>query len=227
MKKFICLLALLFLSGISAFLQGSEVVLHKNRLVTSGGKEVYVFPNNNLRFSLRGGLCLYGHFYIGTRAGYYSYARVRNAISYPLPGVWSFKGDFPANKQGGVMQITSTVEHTPMGWLEMTSSWRSPEPADAKDMFYNFYAPIKLYQNKKVRINGKFYTIKNISKYGIFNAVIKDPEVTFYPGEPREIRISAVGRCRIVLSSTKGKEAQVRFYPVQGSSRVDLVVKFQ
>lgn len=186
------------------------------------GHNYVQYPQTRVRFLNNGWMVLqrenkmfsHGSWVISTPAGYYSFGNVKNSLKNPSEGVWEFKADFPADKEKNLITFRQNMEMNPIGLLDVGISWESKNPKGNKGSFYNIGIAMKEIENRDILIGKERFTVKNIQKYGVFNKIYENVEVTFFAwDEKRCFKILCSGKVRLIGSCTKDKNFSMRIYP--------------
>ena len=202
----LCSIASLFSNEIKTGHDYAQFALTRVRFLKNGWM---VLQQNNKMYA-------HGSWNLVTPAGYYSFAKVKDSLKNPSNGVWEYTGTFPADKEKNTILFRQSAEINPFGLLDVNFSWKSKNPKGNKASFYNLVIAMKDIADKDLLIGKERFKIQNIQKYGVFNKVLDNVELTFFAwDEKRCFKILCSGKVQIVGICTKDKNFAMRIYPAE------------
>ena len=222
----ICSIALCFALGMTRSAAGNITCTH-NRIT---------FPAKSILLQKQGNVILMGkdlymntNLNVGTRSGYnvFGSKAVNGKFSNPAKGLWEYKGNFPENTDGRKMEVSQSVEVTPMGTVELTFSWKPSDVKNVKDLFFLASFPIRHFTGRSITVNQQQVPVADITKYGFYNGKKqKNNTVLLYDWDnKRSYSIQSEGNVRVLLQSIKGKNVMIRFYPEVSEGEMKLIFK--
>lgn len=223
----ICSIALCFALGMTLSAAGNITCTH-NRIT---------FPAKSILLQKQGNVILMGKdlymntsLNVGTRSGYnvFGSKAVNGIFSNPVKGLWEYKGNFPENTDGRKLEVSQSVEVTPMGTVEFSFQWKAGNARNLTDLFFMVSFPIKHFAGKKILVDQQAVPVADVTKYGFFRKnSSQNSTITFYAWEEaKSFSIQTEGPVRILLQSIKNKNVIVRFYPDPASGNMKLIFKF-
>lgn len=226
MKKTFLLILTLIVSGVFPLL--SSEIRSGHDFVFLGKNHVRFLKNGWMVFQWEKKMYAHGSWNISTPLRYYSFLDQKNALRNPSEGVWEYKGIFPADKENNLITFHQTVEVNPFGLLDVSITGQSRNPKADKGSFFHIVCNMKDFAGKEFLIGNQKVKVENVQKYGTFNKVLENVELTFFHwDEKRCFKILCSGKVRIVTGSTKDKHFSVRIIPAENKSSLLFSVKFR
>ena len=214
MKKYFIVLAALFLNSL--FPLSSSEIRSGHDFVFLGKNHVRFLKNGWMVFQWEKKMYAHGSWNMVTPLRYYSFALQKNALRNPSEGMWEYQGTFPADKENNPVTFLQTVEVNPFGMLDVSITGQSRNPKADKGSFFHIVCNIKDFAGKEFLIGNQKVKVENVQKYGSFNKVLENVELTFFQwDEKRCFKILCSGKVRIVTGSTKDKHFSVRIIPAE------------